>query len=102
MNEVFVGFDSAWAERNKGIISYAVFQDSALVKAKKPRPSSFLNAAEIISRLQKECHDVLVAIDQPIIVPNHCGSPSVDRVAASLMSQLYSGVQPSMRRNSDL
>ena len=69
MNEVFVGFDSARAERNKGTISYAVFQSGVLEKAKKPQPSSFLNAAEIINRLQKECHDMLVAIDQPIIVP---------------------------------
>ena len=37
MNEVFVGFDSAWAERNKGIISYAVFQSGVLEKASKSR-----------------------------------------------------------------
>ena len=97
MNEVFVGFDSAWAERNRGAISYAVFRSGVLEKAEKPQPSSFLNAAEIINKLQKECHDVLVAIDQPIVVPNHCGSRSVDRVAASLMSQLYSGVRPANR-----
>ena len=97
MNEVFVGFNSAWPERNKGAISYAVFQSGVLEKAKKPQPSSFPNAAEIINKLQEECHDVLVAVDQPIIVPNHCGSRSFDRVAASLMSQLHSGVQPPHR-----
>ena len=97
MKEAFVGFDSAWSVRNLGAISYAVFQGETLERAELPQLSSFRNAAEIIKELRKECDDVLVAIDQPIIVPNQCGSRPVDSVAASLISKLGSGTQPANR-----
>ena len=104
MKEAFVGFDSAWSVKNKGAISYAIFQDGVPEKARmeNPRPASFDDAAEIIEELQKECHDVLVAIDQPIIVPNHTASRPVDGVARSLMSRLRSGVQSANRNKESL
>lgn len=97
MQQAFVGFDSAWSDRNKGAITYVVFQGDMLLKASKPQSSSFLDAARIIGELQKECGDVLVAIDQPTIVPNQSSSRPVDRVANALMARIGSAAQPANR-----
>ena len=97
MKEAFVGFDSAWGGKNKGAISYAVFQDGALEKEGLPQLVTFLEAAQIVNALHRECDNVLVAIDQPIIVPNQSGSRPVDRVAGSLMGRLRSGTQSANR-----
>ncbi len=91
MKEAFVGFDSAWGVNTIGGIAYAVFQDNVLVKAPAPRVADVADAAEIIKILQRECDDVLVAIDQPIVVPNDIGSRPVDDAVDSLMQHLNSG-----------
>ena len=67
-----------------------------------PQPSSFADAVEIIQKLRSECYDVLVAIDQPIIVPNPIASRPVDGVARSLMSRLRSAVQSASRNKESL
>ncbi len=102
MKEAFVGFDSAWSVRNKGAISYAVFQEDTLEREALPQLSSFRDAAETINELRRECDDVLVAIDQPIIVPNQYGSRPVDRVAGSLMGKLCSGTQTANRNKATM
>ena len=104
MKEAFVGFDSAWSVKNKGAISYAILQDGVPEKAsmENPRPASFHDAAKIIKDLLKECDDVLVGIDQPIIVDNPDSSRPVDGVARSLMSRLRSGVQSPNRNKESL
>ena len=102
MKQAFVGFDSAWSRRKKGAIAYAIFQDDKLQDVEEPQSSSFCDAAQVIKNLQSECHDVMVAIDQPTIVPNHRGNRPVDRVAASLISRLRSGVQPANRSKADM
>ena len=101
MKEAFVGFDSAWSAKNQGAISYAVSQ-GVWQRTEVPRPASFNDAAEIIKALHEECDDVLVAIDQPIIVPNPDRSRPVDGVARSLMSRLRSGVQSANRNKTFL
>ena len=90
MKEAFVGFDSAWGVNTIGAIAYAVFQDNVLVKVPAPRVADFADAAEIIKILQGECDHVLIAIDQPIIVPNDEGQRPVDSVADAIMQQLNS------------
>ena len=97
MKEAFVGFDSAWAGKKAGAISYAVFRETNLERVSLPRVADFADAAGIIEDLQGECDDVLVAIDQPIIVNNQDGSRPVDRVAGALMRRLHSGTQPANR-----
>ena len=92
--EAFVGFDSAWAGNAPGGIASATFSQGRLVETRLPEPAGFDRAAAIIEEL-KSTHDyVLVAIDQPTVVPNQTGSRPVDRVAASLISRLGGGVQP--------
>ena len=90
MREAFVGFDSAWGGHSAGAIALAVFQDEVPVKAPPPRLVGFADAAEIIAELQQECDDVLVAIDQPIIVPNDHGARPVNSVARAFMQHLNS------------
>ena len=92
--EAFVGFDSAWAGNAPGGIASATFSQDRRVETCLPEPAGFDRAAAIIEEL-KSTHDyVLVAIDQPTVVPNQTGSRPVDRVAASLISRLGGGVQP--------
>ena len=91
MREAFVGFDSAWGGHRAGAIAWAVFQDEVPEQTHLPRLVGFADAAEIIEDLQRKCDDVLVAIDQPIIVPNDTGERPVDGVADLLMRQLRSG-----------
>ena len=97
MKEAFVGFDSAWSEKNKGAICYAIYQEGARPEMSLPQPASFKDARAIIKKLQKECDDILVAVDQPIIVPNLSDSRPVDGVARSLMAHLGSAAQSANR-----
>ena len=90
MKEAFVGFDSAWGGHRAGAIAWAIFQDEVPENTPPPSLVGFADAAEIIEDLQRECDDVLVAIDQPIIVPNDLGERPVDTVADAFMQQLNS------------
>lgn len=92
--EAFVGFDSAWAGKAPGGIASATFSQDRLLETRLPEPAGFDHAAAIIEELQSTHDYVLVAIDQPTVVPNQTGSRPVDRVAASLVSRLGGGVQP--------
>ena len=97
MREAFVGFDSAWAGKAPGGIAYATFEDGRLHAVVEPRLVHFEEAARIIERLRDERGYVLVAIDQPTLVPNETGMRPVERVAATLISGLGGGVQPAFR-----
>ena len=92
--EAFVGFDSAWAGNAPGGIASATFSPDGLVDVRLPEPAGFDDAARIVEALASAHDYVLVAIDQPTVVPNQTGSRPVDRVAASLVSRLRGGVQP--------
>ena len=97
MREAFVGFDSAWTGKYPGGIVYATFEQGHLLDLPDPKPVCFDEAAQIIKRLEGEYQYVLVAIDQPTLVPNCTGMRPVERVAASLISRLRGGVQPANR-----
>ena len=97
MREAFVGFDSAWAGKAPGGITCATFEEDRLQDFLGPKPVCFEEAARIIERFRGECGYVLVAVDQPTLVPNEKGMRPVERVAASLVSRLRGGVQPANR-----
>ena len=97
MREAFIGFDSAWAGKVPGGIVWATFEDQHLAAFVEPRLAGFNDAAQIIDTLRSECDYVLVAVDQPTVVPNETGSRPVDGVARGLISKLGSGVQPANR-----
>ena len=97
MRDAFIGFDSAWAGKVPGGIVWATFEDQHLAAFAEPRLAGFNDAAQIIDTLRSECDYVLVAVDQPTVVPNETGSRPVDGVARGLISKLGSGVQPANR-----
>ena len=97
MRDAFSGFDSAWAGKVPGGIVWATFEDQHLAAFAEPRLAGFNDAAQIIDTLRSECDYVLVAVDQPTVVPNETGSRPVDGVARGLISKLGSGVQPANR-----
>lgn len=94
MNEAFVGFDSAWADKQPGALVHASFRANKLLSCSTPKPVHFDEAQEIICKLKLKHDHVLVALDQPTLVPNPKGMRPVERVAASLISKLRGGVQP--------
>ena len=63
----------------------------------EPQLAGFDDAARIIETLQSDHDYVLVAIDQPTVVPNQTGQRPVDGVARALIGKLRSGVQPANR-----
>ncbi len=98
MREVLVGFDSAWANNPKkpGAIA-ALVLSGPVATFHEPRLATFQQALSFIDELSEPADYLLLAIDQPTVVPNHEGSRPVDRVAASLVSRLGGGVQPARR-----
>ena len=62
----------------------------------------FDGAARIVEERLADADCVLVALDQPTLVPNRAGMRPVERVVASLISKLGGGVQPANRRRVSL
>jgi predicted RNase H-like nuclease len=96
---VFVGFDSAWADnpRTLGAICSVVFDGDQFADVRHPESVRFLEALAHIDRARRPDLPMLVAIDQPTIVPNDKGMRPVDKVAATLISWIGGGVQPANR-----
>ncbi|MBV9825505.1 MAG: DUF429 domain-containing protein [Alphaproteobacteria bacterium] len=92
-----IGFDSAWTDnlRAPGAISAVCFEDGHPTRFCTPKLVSFAQALTFIRALSSEDGCALLALDQPTIVPNSTGMRPVERVAASLISWLGGGVQPS-------
>jgi predicted RNase H-like nuclease len=95
--DTYIGFDSAWTDNPKapGACCAVTFDDGAAVRFHAPRLASFDQALEFIQDVRTQF--TLVALDQPTIVPNLTSMRPVERVAASLVSWLGGGVQPSNR-----
>ncbi len=95
--DTFVGFDSAWTDNPKapGAIAAVSVQDGSVVGWHPPRLVSFDGALAFIKEVRSSDGVTLVALDQPTIVANAVGMRPVERAAASLVSWLGGGVQPS-------
>ena len=102
MREVLIGFDSAWTDnlRNPGAIAAAVIEDGRPTRFLPPRLATFDQARDLVLELGATADVLLVAIDQPTIVPNHEGFRPVEKVAASIVGKLKGGVQPGRRGGS--
>ena len=94
----FVGFDSAWTDNPKapGAISTLALSGKS-AEFHPPRLVTFAQALEVIRRVDLGSDYTLVALDQPTIVVNATSMRPVERVAASMISWLGGGVQPSNR-----
>ena len=97
MRETFVGFDSAWGDKKPGGIVQAAFTDGKLDRCDGPKPVHFKAAAKIVEELRSDSDYMLIALDQPTLVPNREGARPVERVAGALVSRLRGGVQPAYR-----
>lgn len=93
-----IGFDSAWTDnpRAPGAICALELGDGEC-RFHPPHLVGFDAAAEFIQGLHSDDACTLVALDQPTIVRNLLSMRPVERVAASLVSWLGGGVQPSNR-----
>lgn len=99
--EAFIGFKSAWADKNPGSIAWASFSDRSLIKCGLPKPAFFNDAINVYNEL-RACHDfLLIGIDQPTIVENCSGMRPVEKTVSSLIGKLGSGVQPANLQKSE-
>jgi predicted RNase H-like nuclease len=95
----YIGFDSAWTDNPKapGAICAVSIKGRHETQFYPPKLVSFDQALTFIRSLHRDSGTTLVALDQPTVVANSTGMRPVERVAASLISWLGGGVQPSNR-----
>ena len=94
-----IGFDSAWTDRKSapGAICALEMDKNGPARFHQPRLATFADALDFIDGLKSRTGATILALDQPTIVPNRSGMRPVERVAASLVSWMGGGVQPSNR-----
>ena len=97
--DTYVGFDSAWTDKKNapGAICALVMEGNRPVQFHEPRLATFAGALDFIATVRSQSGATLVALDQPTVVPNMTSMRPVERVAASAVSWLGGGVQPSNR-----
>ena len=102
MREVLIGFDPAWTDnpRNPGAITIQRFEDGVVSDFVPPCLATFKQAQVMVAEQAASADLLLVAIDQPTIVPNLEGFRPVEKVAMSIVNALKGGVQPGRRGGS--
>jgi predicted RNase H-like nuclease len=97
--DTYVGFDSAWTDNPeaRGAICAVRMKAGHPAEFYAPRLASFDQALAFIRDVRADSGNTLVALDQPTVVPNQTSMREVERVAASVVSWLGGGVQPSNR-----
>lgn len=96
--ETIIGFDSAWTDRVPGAICTASLTEGKLIGFEAPRLVRFDEAAVVVEEAASSSDYLLVAIDQPTLVPNTASMRPVERVAGSVVNAIGGGVQPANRR----
>ncbi len=96
---IIFGFDSAWTDSPKapGAICAVAIDETGAVEFHEPQLVTFAQAIDYIDYARLGFSLSLIALDQPLVVPNVTGSRPVDKVAASLVSFVGGGVQPANR-----
>lgn len=97
--DTLIGFDSAWTDNKRapGAICAVEVDGGTITRFHSPRLATFHEALEFIKSVRSAAGATLVALDQPTIVPNLTSMRPVEKVAASLISWIGGGVQPSNR-----
>ncbi len=97
--DAYIGFDSAWTDNAKspGAICAVGIENGHPSQFHAPQLVSFDQALTFIRNVRSDNGNTLIALDQPTVVPNLTGMRPVERTAASLLSWLGGGVQPSNR-----
>ena len=99
---VIFGFDSAWTDKYRGAICALEFGEHGYLAFHEPVTAYFSDALSYISARRGTASNVLVAIDQPTIIPNDNGMRPVERVAGSVLYSTGSAVQPANRSKEDM
>ncbi len=104
MRDLYVGFDSAWTDNQKrpGALCALAIEAGRITRFHPPELTTFGQAIDRIERLARDADYLLVALDQPTLVPNHDSCRPVDRVAGSLVNRIGGGVQPANRSKSQM
>lgn len=97
--DTYIGFDSAWTDKVSapGAICALTMEGRNPIQFYPPRLATFDQALDFIAQVRSSDGATLLALDQPTIVPNMTSMRKVERVAASAVSWLGGGVQPSNR-----
>ncbi len=87
--DVYIGFDSAWANNPKARGAICAVEIDVVGNARfhQPRPVSFNQALSFIREVRSDTGATIVALDQPTVVPNLTGMRPVERVGAALVVQ---------------
>ncbi|PWB89137.1 DUF429 domain-containing protein [Methylocystis sp. MitZ-2018] len=95
--DIYIGFDSAWTDTLKapGAICAVGIENGHPARFHTPELVSFDEALTFIQKVRSDSGPTLIALDQPTVVRNLNGMRPVEHVAASLVSWLGGGVQPS-------
>lgn len=99
---IIFGFDSAWAGKSPGAICAISFDDDGHAAFMPPELVSFEYALQYINKLKPLFARVVVAIDQPTIIPNSSGMRPVERLAGSVLGYTGGGVQPANTAKTDM
>ena len=100
---IIFGFDSAWANNQKGAICAIGIAQDGQSSFHEPKPAYFADALEYIrERQQQDYARSLVAIDQPTIVRNETGMRPVEKTVGSLIGYIGGGTQPANLGKADL
>lgn len=91
-HETLLGFDSAWANKNYGSICSLQIDESSVIDFQQPELCRFSDATKLVNSAASKSDYILVAIDQPTIVPNSEGCRPVEKVASSIVKGLKGGV----------
>lgn len=96
VTELFIGFDSAWADNPKapGAICALLVSENGQQNFHPPCLVGFDAAQAFIEKTGASSRYVLVAIDQPLIVNNPQGKRPCERVASAVLGRMQSAVQP--------
>lgn len=101
-NSIIFGFDSAWAGESPGAICAISFDDHGDAVFNPPELVSFDEALCYINKHKQLYVRTVVAMDQPIIVPNPSGMRPVERLAGSVLGYTGGGVQPANTANANM
>lgn len=102
VKETLIGFDSAWANKAPGAICAITLDHGTLLDFKPPKLVKFDQAAASIEEASLASDYVLVALDQPTLVPNNTSMRPVERIAGSIVNSIGGGVQPANRGKSTM
>lgn len=93
---VYTGFDSAWTRGRQGAIA-SVRLNGDRYEFLPPVPASFEDALTVIESHGAGARRHLIAIDQPLIVPNQTRSRPCEAAVRPVICRLKGGVQPANR-----